>query len=424
MPPHAANTICSVITAAEHLNRILALTPELDVESVALPEARGRFLAESAITALAVPPWTNSAMDGYAVRFEDLAGASKATPVKLRLLGDVPAGSGDDPVIGRGEAVRIMTGAPLPSTADTVIHQEVTERDGQTVAVHDALARGRHIRRAGEDRAVGDLVAPAGLELTPESLAAIASAGLGEVSVSRRPRLAVISTGDELIAPGTPARRGQIPDSNGLLISMLAGDAGALPEIDHAGDGPGELAEAIRKHGGADVLVLTGGVSVGDYEPVKSLFENGDSVRFDRIAIQPGKPQAFGRLGDEGPVVFGLPGNPVSAWVSFQMFVRPALRKMQRATHLFPEPVPARATQDWNTPNGRMQIIPVRIEDRNERHVSPAAAGGSGSHLIASLAGANGYAIVDAEVEMIRSGDLVSTVRLRDPEQFNHPRGE
>ena len=409
-----------MITVEEHLKRVLAGTARLENELLPLSEARGRCLAEAAIAEIPVPPWTNSAMDGYALRADDLAGIRDDSPVVLKVVADIPAGSELNPEIGPAEAARIMTGAPLPDSADTVIPHELTDGGTAQVEIREALPRGRHVRLAGEDREAGSRIAEPGSELTPESLAAIASAGIGQVMVGARPRLAVISTGNELVEPGAQIRRGQIPDSNGLLVSFLAADAGAAATVDHAGDDPAELEAAIDRHREAvDVLVITGGVSVGAFDPVKALFEGGDSVRFDRVAMQPGKPQAFGRLA-EGPLVFGLPGNPVSAWVSFQMFVRPALRKLQGFTSLNTEPVPARAAEDWNTPKGRMQVIPVRIFDGEERQVLPAASGGSGSHLIASLADADGYALVDAEVERVRAGDRVMTVRLRDPEQFNH----
>ena len=251
-----------MITVSEHLDRILATVPVLEVEAVPVAEASNRVLAGPVTAAIPVPPWTNSAMDGYAVRFEDLTGASKDSPVTLRVLGDLPAGSGEDPPLGPGETVRIMTGAPMPSSADTVIPQELTDGGTELVRIHDALSRGRHVREAGEDRGEGELVCPAGFELTPESLAGIVSAGVGEVVASRRPRIAVVSTGDELVAPGQPLSRGQIPDSNGLLVSMLAGEAGAEVEVDHAGDGAGELPAVLERHRGVDVLILTGGVSV------------------------------------------------------------------------------------------------------------------------------------------------------------------
>lgn len=409
-----------MITAVKHLDRILGLTPTLGVESVPIAEARGRSLAERVEAIYPVPPWTNSAMDGYAVRFDDVAGAEVGSPVTLRVIADLPAGSGENPKIGPGQAARIMTGAVLPTTADTVIPQELTDGGTDTVEVRDSLTRGRHVRHVGEDRSAGDLVGEHGSELTPESIAAIASVGIGTVNVFRRPRVAIISTGDELVAPGEDLARGQIPDSNGLLLSFLCSDAGGVTSVAQAGDGPGELASALEQLADHDVLVMTGGVSVGAFDPVKAHFEPGGSVRFDRVAMQPGKPQAFGRLGEAGPCVFGLPGNPVSAWVSFQMFVRPALRKMQGMSHLLPRAVPARAVEDWSTPKGRMQVIPVRIADDDGRQVLPAATGGSGSHLVASLAAADGYALVDAEIERVRAGDLLPTVRLRDPEQFNN----
>ncbi len=422
----SATSIRAVISVEEHLDRVLAETRLLGYESVTLDQARGRCLAETVVSTVPVPPWTNSAMDGYAVRAADLEGASADSPVSLKVVADIPAGSGEDPEIGPAEAARIMTGAPLPSSADTVIPQELTDGGLQTVAISEALPRGRHVRLSGEDHEAGSVVATAGTELTPEVLTSIASAGIGRIMVSVRPRVAVISTGDELMPPGAGLARGQIPDSNGLLVSFLAGDAGAVAVTDYAADSPDELQAAIDRHRSeADVLVITGGVSVGAYDPVRALFEGGSPVRFDRVAMQPGKPQAFGRLGEgtsgeTGPLVFGLPGNPVSAWVSFQMFVRPALRKLQGFSTLVPSPVPARAGADWKTPKNRMQVIPARIYDDENREVLPAAEGGSGSHLIASLAGADGYALVDSDVESIRAGDRVLSVRLRDPEQFNH----
>jgi len=410
-----------MITASEHLERVLASTGVLETEIVPLTEARGRCLAESVLASVPVPPWTNSAMDGYAVRFEDVIAASEQSPVTLRVTGDVAAGSDQDPRIGPLEAARIMTGAPLPTDADTVIPQEMTDCGVDQVMVSSAPSLGTYVRHAGEDRKIDDLIVAAGTEIKPETLAAVVSAGAFEVTVARQPRVVVISTGDELVGPGAELARGQIPDSNALLVSLLAEDAGAVTTTDSAGDTDGELESTINRHlEECDLIVMTGGVSVGAHEPVKALFDGTDAVRFDRVSMQPGKPQAFGRIGETGPLVFGLPGNPISAWVSFQMFVRPCLRKLQGFLSLLPDLVSAQATEGWKTPQGRMQVIPVRIRDGRQRTVSPAATGGSGSHLVASLADADGYALVPAEIEQVRVGDLVETVRLRDPEQFIH----
>lgn len=417
----AVNTIRNVITPEQHLNRILAETGRLANEVIPIAGARGRCLAEPVTAAVAVPPWTNSAMDGYAVRVDDISGATADRPVALEVVADVPAGSGEDPTIGPGQAARIMTGAPLPTSADTVVPQELTDGGLDLVQVFEGLTRGRHVREAGEDRESGSTVTDAGRELTPEMIASIASVGVPQVTVSRRPRVVVISTGDELVPAGQQLSRGQIPETNGLLISFLANDAGAETVVAHASDKPGDLEDVIDRHRGfADALVITGGVSVGAFDPVKALFGHDDRVGFDRVAIQPGKPQAFGRLERHGPLVFGLPGNPVSAWTSFQVFVRPALRKLQGYRSLTPRPVPSLAGEGWRTPRGRKQVIPVRITDGEARRAFPAAEGGSGSHLIASLAAADGYALVEAEVNAVSAGDRLQTVRLRDPEQFDH----
>lgn len=389
-------------------------------EEIPTSEAHGRRLASPVEAAIRVPPWTNSAMDGYAVRFEDLVGASVENPRTLRVVADIPAGSTENPEIGPGEAARIMTGAPLPETTDTVVPQELTDGGQTRVAIQEAPSRGHHVRHAGEDRIAGDRIADTGTVVTPEVLASIASSGVGQVSVCLKPRAVVVSTGDELVAAGSKLSRGQIPDSNSLLVSALISEEGCDVESDHAGDGPGQLEHTLARYReNVDLIVITGGVSVGAFDPVKSLFEGDETVQFDRVAMQPGKPQAFGRLGKDGPLLFGLPGNPVSAWVSFQMFVRPALMKMQGASNLRPNPVEAKAAEDWNTPPGRMQVIPVRVSDGEARVVLPSA-GGSGSHLIASLGDADGYALVAAEIDGIRKGDRVMTVRLRDPEQFKN----
>lgn len=402
-----------MITVAEHLGRVMAETVPLRVERMPLAKVRGLCLAEPLTALQPVPPWDNSAMDGYAVRAADLAGAGPESPVSLRVVADLPAGTSLRPAIGAGEAARIMTGAPVPPDADAVIPVELTDGGTGTVRITAAPGEKRHIRRAGEDKRAGDPVANAGDPATPETISALASVGYGEVPVRRRPLMAVISTGDELVEPGSDAGYGRIPDSNSLLVSGIARDAGAVVEfVERVGDSEGELERALdRCAGRADLIVLTGGVSVGAYDPVKALFSDGSEVRFDRVSMQPGKPQGFGRLA-AGPLLFGLPGNPVSAWVSFHVFVTPCLRTMQGFRETLAPAVPALALTGWRGRDERDQYLPAVIghDATGCRTVAPAAAGGSGSHLVGSLARANGYAIVPAGEKPVEPGDLVETV--------------
>lgn len=416
-----------MITVETHLARILAASTPLPAERVPLSEALGRSLAEPAVARVAVPPWDNSAMDGYAVRFGDVAGVSEDAPVELRVIADLPAGTSLRPEVGSGEAARIMTGAPVPPGADAVVPVELTDGGTSTVRIGSPPGERRHIRRAGEDKVAGDPVADAGVKATPEVISSLASAGYGEISVRRRPRVAVISTGDELVPPGGRLDYGRIPDSNSLLAAGLLQEAGAdvIASI-RVGDRKGELGSAVEEHSpGCDLILLTGGVSMGAFDPVKALFADGEEVRFDRVAMQPGKPQAFGRLGS-GPLVFGLPGNPVSVWVSFHVFVKPCLRAMQGFGETVDRAVPARAATGWRGAGERAQYMPGLIGHlaNGGRTVSPASRGGSGSHLVASLAVANGYAIVPAGSGPVDAGDTVATVLTGPPSPVATEPGE
>ncbi|PPG40454.1 gephyrin-like molybdotransferase Glp [Pseudoclavibacter sp. RFBA6] len=404
------------------LARVLAETRPLSSETVPLAAAHGRVIAETVASRHALPPWTNSAMDGYAVRSADVATASAGTPVTLEVVADLPAGASADPALSPGQAARIMTGAPVPADADAIVPVEATDGGERRVSVTAPAAPGMHIRSAGEDRQPGDALVSGGSRAGAEVLSALASAGYGSIAVARRPRVAVIATGSELVAPGEPLDRGQIPDSNSLLISSLAIEHGAeLVDVIRVSDDIADLDAALRRLAGrCDVIVLTGGVSMGAYDPVKELLSPSGQVSFEKVAMQPGKPQGFGRLGEPwvsagepGPLVFGLPGNPVSAWVSFLVFVRPCLRALQGACLVEDPRLSARAETGWRTPPGRRQYLPARIRLTDAGVlVSPAAARGSGSHLVGSLADANGYAIVDASVERVQEGDLVHVVQL------------
>ena len=411
-----------MIEVEVQLARVLAESRPLGSETVPLAAAHGRIIAETVASRYALPPWTNSAMDGYAVRSEDVASATPETPVLLDVVADLPAGTSTDPALSAGQSARIMTGAPVPADADAIVPVEATDGGEQHVTITAPAAPGVHIRSAGEDRQPGDALVSAGSRAGAEVLSALASAGYGSIAVARRPRVAVIATGSELVAPGEPLNRGQIPDSNSLLISSLAVEHGAeIVDVVRVSDEVAELESALRALAGrCDVIVLTGGVSMGAYDPVKELLSPGGQVSFAKVAMQPGKPQGFGRLAEPwvqadqlGPLVFGLPGNPVSAWVSFLVFVRPCLRALQAAATVEDPKLSARADVGWRTPPGRRQYLPARIRTTDAGvTVSPAAARGSGSHLVGSLADANGYAIVDASIERVQAGDVVQVVRL------------
>lgn len=397
-----------------HRDRVLAASHRLPAETVPLVDALGRVLADDVTARFELPPWDNSGMDGYAVRFADIGSPSPEHPTVLDVVADLPAGTDLDPALLPGQAARIMTGAPVPSDADTVIPLELTDQGTERVSIDGARPFGAHVRRRAEDRAVGDLIARGGTCLSSRAVSAIASAGHASVDVVRRPRVAVIATGSELVAPGEPIGRGQIPDSNSLLVAGLVAETGALVvSAERVADDVEALAAAVaRAETVADVVVLTGGVSVGAYDPVKALFAGSSTVAFAKVSMQPGKPQAFGTL-PSGALVFGLPGNPVSVWISFDVFVRPALLTLLGRLDVLRPVVSAVAAEGWRTPGGRTQYLPGLIsDDGSGRTIAPASKRGSGSHLVGSLAGANGYAIVDPSIAEVLAGDTVSVVEV------------
>ncbi|MCL3862778.1 gephyrin-like molybdotransferase Glp [Actinotalea sp. K2] len=418
-------------TITEHRAAALVLVgPSAEVE-IALADLDGHVLARDVVAPTALPRWDNSAMDGYAVRVADLHAAREDHPVELTVLADLAAGSDAAPQVGPGTAARIMTGAPVPPGADAVVPVEHTDGGTSTVRVRRAPTPGAHVRRVGEDVAAGDLVLAAGCRMGPAQVAAAASVGCSTLTVHRRPRVAVLSTGSELVEPGTSLRRGQIPDSNSFLLAAAVRAAGCdvvrlgavpddavilrrvLDELDGHPEHEGEpgLADGV---GRVDAVVSSGGVSMGAYDVVKEVLTAEPAMEFVEVAMQPGKPQGLGRLRGGTPV-FALPGNPVSAFVSFEVFVRPALLRLRGLGEVDRPMVEAVVQDGWRTPAGRAQYMPVVVlpprpgagGESGDLLVRRAARGGSGSHLVAGLAAAQGLALVEADVQEVQAGDRV-----------------
>ncbi|WP_159621232.1 gephyrin-like molybdotransferase Glp [Ruania rhizosphaerae] len=411
-------------TAAEHRRAVLTTVTPLPPVTVDLTETGGLVLAEDVASTTPIPLFDNSAMDGYAVRAAELTGTSEQHPRTLEVCADIPAGATRIAPLVPGAVARIMTGAPLPEGADAIVPVEYS--DGGTEHVRLTLAPdvGRHVRRAGDDLSAGDVVLTAGTTLGARQVAAAAAAGHGRLRVHPRPRVAVISTGTELITPGTRPEHGQIPDSNSYLLAELVRQAGAEPvRIGAVPDDEAAFARLIAETSGqVDAIVCSGGVSVGAYDVVKAVLAPEPQMWFGPVAMQPGKPQGFGRLGD-GTLVFTLPGNPVSVYVSFEVFVAPALHRL--AGRLVPEKIPvtaARAWQGWASPAGREQFMPVRVvtaatgtDPVEVVRVQPASARGSGSHLVGTLASADALARVPADVTDVHAGDMIELLEGTDP---------
>ncbi|MDO5092184.1 MAG: molybdopterin molybdotransferase MoeA [Propionibacteriaceae bacterium] len=395
----------------EHLARVLGLVTRLAADVCPIGAGDGRALAEDMPARLPVPPFDNSAMDGFAVRSQDLNPRTV-----LRVVGDIPAGARDLPLVGAGEAARIMTGAPLPPGADAVVPVELTDQPTGAAAlppevrVLEPVAAGRHVRRRGEDIQPGQVALQAGLRWGPAAASSAASVGYAAVPLVRRPRVAVLATGSELVPAGEALGPGQIPDSNSLLLAGLVRQFGAEVAVARVvSDDPREFATALTAAADADLVLTTGGVSVGAFEVVRQVTE-GD-IEFAKVAMQPGKPQASGLLsaGDGRRVpMLGLPGNPVSVFVSAWVFARPvigALGGWSASLEIFE----AVAADGWSGPVDRTQYLPVVFTDNG---ALPVHRLGSGSHLVASLASAEALAVIPVGVSQVCAGDRVACFRV------------
>jgi molybdopterin molybdotransferase len=382
--------------------RILARFVRLNAESVPLQESLGRVLAEPVQAERSVPPFANSSMDGFALRSGDTASVSREQPAVLHVTAHIAAGSASQAPVDDGACARIMTGAPLPPGADAVIPFEEVEDCGDAIRVFGAVAPGACVRPAGNDITAGEAVLAAGTEIGSRQIALLATLGRDSVSVVRRARVAVLSTGDELVPPGRPLGPGQIYNSNTPMLVAAVLEAGGEPlTIETAGDDRAAIAEAIGRARDADLLITSGGASVGDFDHVKDVVGAGGDLTFWRVRLRPGKPLLFGTVGDL-PVI-GLPGNPTSAMVTFEEFVRPAIRTMLGAPAMRPE---IRAVLDDEIDNrgGRRTYARVRLYYSDDRfHAS--LSGGQDSAMILPLARADGLLIVPEECGAMHAGD-------------------
>jgi molybdopterin molybdotransferase len=397
-----------VITVEQHLNRILGTVRRLPGIDIGLLDAHGCVLAADVASDVDLPGFPNSAMDGYVVRAADVAGASEDTPAHLPVVGDIAAGNTKALSLAPGQSMRIMTGAPVPRGADAVVMVELTDGGLAKVAIHQEVGPGQHVRDVGEDVRTGDVVLRAGVLLGARQIGLLAAVGVDRVHVVPKPRVVVLSTGDELIEPGSRPGFGQVVDSNSVMLTAALRELGVVPfRVPKVRDDARLFRETLeRELLRADAVITTGGVSAGAYDTVKEVLSRVGTMSFDQVAMQPGKPQGFGVLGDDETPVFTLPGNPVSAMVSFEVFVKPALRRMAGRPDHELELVDATAAHAWPSPAGRTQFARVLLR-RNGEGPTVALVGHQGSHVLGGLASANALAVVPADVTHVAAGDVL-----------------
>jgi molybdopterin molybdotransferase len=407
------------LSVAEAQRTVLGLTPTLGAESVSTRDALGRVLVEEIRSSRLLPPADCSAMDGYAVRRADLVGASLQAPRELTVAFEVAAGHQADRAMGAGEVARIFTGAPLPAGADAVVRQEDAEREGDRVRITVEPEEREHVRDAGEDLKVGDLLLRAGDRIRPAEIGLLASLGRTVVSVHQRPRVAILSSGDELVEPDGDISGGRIVSSNSYSLAAQCLELGADPVyLGISRDRPEDLERHMRAALGADCIVSSAGVSVGDRDYVRPVLEKlGCRMEFWGVLMKPGYPLAFGRFEwESGPLVFGLPGNPVSAMVSFEQFARPALRKMTGHRALFRPTVQARISEPLSKKAGRTHFVRVILERRGEQ-LWASSTGNQSSGVLSSMSRARGLMVFPREAVALAQGETV-TVQVLDDEFF------
>jgi molybdopterin molybdotransferase len=401
-----------MIRVEEALDKILPHIEPLGSEKVSILEALGRVIAEDIIANRDIPPLDNSGMDGFAVRSGDVQNADQNHPVRLEVIEDLPAGFISTRTVGRGEAIRIMTGAPIPRGADAVIPVEYTKKEDRFVAVFKAALSGEYIRRAGEDVKKGVRVISGGDLIRSAEVGMLASVGRSFVSVYQRPMVAILCTGEELVDVDGALDDRRIISSNSYTLAAQVKDCGAIPvQLGIAKDRKEEIKDKLLQGLRADVLLSSAGVSVGDYDFVKDVLNDlGMEMVFWKVAMKPGMPLAFGRI--QGKPVFGLPGNPVSSMVSFEQFVRPSLLKMMGHRQIFRPVIEAFLKEDIHKESGRRHFVRAFVIFEGD-HYFVTITGVQGSGILRSMVKANGLIIVPEDREIVRAGEKVK-VQLLD----------
>jgi molybdopterin molybdotransferase len=401
-----------MISVEAHLADILSTVRRLSPIQLAISEAEGCVLAEDITASRPLPPFDNSAMDGYALIAADVAEASKDAPVRLRVSGEVAAGDSGAYAVTPGSCLRITTGAKLPGGADAVIPVEQTDGGVAQVSIKAPVSPGDSVRYSGGDARQGEVLLPAGTQLSPMQIAVLAASGRARAEVYPRPRLVVLSTGNELAHPGQPLAPGKIWDSNSYMLTAAAHEAGCLAyRHGPIPDDPLEMLPAIEDQLlRADLIVTSGGVSMGgEHDVVKETLSRLGTVSFRKVAMQPGMPQGFGTIGEDRTPIFTLPGNPVSAYVSFQLFVRAALGALQGQLDRRLPMVPATTTGPLRSPPGRRSYLRA-VLNAADGTVIPLT--GQGSHQIATLGRANALIVVPEWVVHMNEGDSVEVLVL------------
>lgn len=401
-----------MIPVDEALNKILSHTSLLGAERVSLLDALGRIMAEEIYAARNIPPVDNSAMDGYALRAEDVRKASPEHPVQLRVIEDLPAGSLPTQTVGKGKTTRIMTGAPIPKGANAVVPVEMTKKEEGFVLIFHTTGQGENIRKSGEDVKRGDRVLSKGDRVRPAEVGMLASVGRAVVSVYQIPLVAILCTGDELVDVDGDLDGAKIVSSNSYTLAAQVKECGAVPlQLGIAKDDKQDIEEKFHQGIRADVLISSAGVSVGDYDFVKDVMKRlGMEMIFWKVAMRPGQPLAFGTIG--GKPVFGLPGNPVSSMISFEQFVRPLLLKMMGCRHIFRPVVEAILKEDIKKMAGRRYFIRGSLSLEKDEYVVTTT-GEQGSGILRSMVKANGLIVIPEDREIVRAGEKVK-VQLLD----------